>query len=109
MDMADAINIMLYASKKKNGDDGYAAWNIYHVEDAQKIREFLREKNPSLNDETFDPIHSQQYFLDTALRKELYDTKGVRSWRIEQRPGEAVFIPAGCAHQVGHHPMSYIF
>lgn len=99
MDMADAVNIMLYASKRKNGEEGFAAWNIFHADDANKIREFLREKHRDLPP-TFDPIHSQHYFLDSHLRKELYEAKGVISWRVEQRPGEAVFIPAGCAHQV---------
>ena len=97
--MADAVNIMLYASRKKNDKEGFAVWNIFHADDANKIREFLREKNPGLPP-TFDPIHSQHYYLDSQLRKELYETKGVISWRAEQRPGEAIFIPAGCAHQV---------
>jgi len=101
MDMADAVNIMLYASRRKNDQEGFALWNIFHADDATKIREFLREKNPGLPP-TFDPIHSQHYFLDSQLRKELYETKGVVSWRAEQRPGEAIFIPAGCAHQVAN-------
>jgi len=100
MDMADAVNIMLYASKRGDGE-GFAVWNIFHADDANKIREFLRERNPGLPT-TFDPIHSQHYYLDNHLRKELYETKGVISWRVEQRPGEAVFIPAGCAHQVSN-------
>ena len=99
MDMADAVNIMLYASQRRNGGEGFAVWNIFHADDANRIRAFLREKNSDLHP-TFDPIHSQHYFLDSHLRKELYETKGVISWRVEQRPGEAVFIPAGCAHQV---------
>ncbi|KAG8927620.1 hypothetical protein FRC01_007166 [Tulasnella sp. 417] len=40
------------------------------------------------------------YYLDSDLRKELFEREGVKSWRIYQKPGEAVFIPAGCAHQV---------
>lgn len=47
-----------------------------------------------------DPIHGQQFYLDEELRAELYERTGVRSFRVYQRPGEAVFIPAGCAHQV---------
>jgi lysine-specific demethylase 3 len=51
-----------------------------------------------------DPIHGQQFYLDEDLRAELYEVKGVRSYRVYQRPGEAVFIPAGCAHQVCNVP-----
>jgi hypothetical protein len=47
-----------------------------------------------------DPIHGQQYYLDEDLRLELYQRTGVMSFRVYQQPGEAVFIPAGCAHQV---------
>jgi lysine-specific demethylase 3 len=34
------------------------------------------------------------------LRQVLYEETGVKSYRIYQRPGDGVFIPAGCAHQV---------
>ncbi|KAF5372048.1 hypothetical protein D9615_008080 [Tricholomella constricta] len=47
-----------------------------------------------------DPIHGQQFYLDEGMRAQLYDATGVRSYRFYQRPGEAVFIPAGCAHQL---------
>ncbi|KAG8766760.1 hypothetical protein FRC16_007579, partial [Serendipita sp. 398] len=47
-----------------------------------------------------DPIHSQHFYLTPPLRKKLFDKYGVKSWRIYQKPGDAVFIPAGCAHQV---------
>lgn len=98
MDIADAVNIMLFAEKRKDGTNGFAAWNIFRAEDADLIRKFLRERNTV--DKFDDPIHSQQYFLDSEQRRELFKAEGVRSWRINQHPGEAVFIPAGCAHQV---------
>ena len=99
MDMADAVNVMLYASPRVDGSDGYAAWNLFRAEDAAAVREFLQEKFP-IECAGIDPIHSQVHFLDTDLRAELFKAKQVQSFRIHQRPGEAVFIPAGCAHQV---------
>ncbi|KDQ12709.1 hypothetical protein BOTBODRAFT_408594 [Botryobasidium botryosum FD-172 SS1] len=98
MDMADAVNIMLYAARRGDGTAGTAAWDIFRAEDAGKIRQFLKAKFPESN--VHDPIHSQVFYLDSELRRQLYDEYGVASWRIYQRPGEAVFIPAGCAHQV---------
>lgn len=96
MDMADAVNIMTYAEKAQNGEPGTAAWDLFKVEDSDKIREFLKKRTPSPN----DPIHSQIHYLDDRLRKALWDEYRVKSYRVYQRPGQAVFIPAGCAHQV---------
>ena len=97
MDMADAVNVMLYCASTPDGKPGGALWDIYDASDAGKIRDFLKSKFKG----TFqnDPIHSQMFYLDHDLRKELYEEYGVKSYRIYQRPGDVVFIPAGCAHQ----------
>lgn len=105
MDMADAVNIMLYASPP-TGDDvpdehkpGVAAWDIFRAEDADSLRAFLRQEHADLNLQD-DPIHHQRFFISAPQRVKLWEEYGVRSWRIYQKAGEAVFIPAGCAHQV---------
>ena len=99
MDMADAVNIMLYAVDE-HGQEGTAVWDIFRSQDSNAIRDFLRKEFPPERHRYTDPIHSQHFFLTTKLRKKLADEHGVKSWRIYQSPGEAVFIPAGCAHQV---------
>ncbi|KAJ6627360.1 hypothetical protein B0H10DRAFT_1779740 [Mycena sp. CBHHK59/15] len=99
MDMADALNIMIYAAPDPDGQEGCAAWDLFRAQDSDKIRKFLREKFKS-KIKTQDPIHSQQVYLDDDLRRQLWQEYGVLSYRLYQRPGEAVFIPAGCAHQV---------
>ena len=100
MDMADSCNIMMYAAQTPDGRPGSAIWDLFRSEDSPKIRKFLKKKFKGQYQH--DPIHSQQFYLDSHLRQELYDDYGVQSFRIHQKPGEAVFVPAGCAHQVRH-------
>ncbi|TFY68723.1 hypothetical protein EVG20_g3448 [Dentipellis fragilis] len=98
MDMADAVNVMLHAEPRADGSPGVAAWDLFRPEDSDAIRKFMKEKFSEV--QSSDPIHVQRYYLDSTLRRELYEKCGVKSHRIYQRPGDAVFIPAGCAHQV---------
>lgn len=97
MDMADAVNVMLFAAPCPDGSPGCAVWDIYRAEDSDKIRVYLRRKY-NLGPH-YDPIHGQQYYLDDSLKEMLYRELGVISYRMYQRPGEAIFVPAGCAHQ----------
>ncbi|KAJ7029090.1 Clavaminate synthase-like protein [Mycena alexandri] len=100
MDMADALNIMTYAGPQKNerAGAGCAAWDIFRAADSDTLRGFLRKKFPQYSD--VDPIHSQGVYIDDELRMELYQETQVVSYRVYQKVGEGVFIPAGCAHQV---------
>ena len=47
-----------------------------------------------------DPIHDQSWYLDEELRTRLLTEYGVHGYTIVQCMGDAVFIPAGAAHQV---------
>ncbi|BGP35451.1 hypothetical protein JCM10296v2_007289 [Rhodotorula toruloides] len=106
------VNIMLWSSDGPDGSPGVAVWDLYKAEDADKaiaqIRRFLYEHIAKKEGLTVneaikrfdDPIHTQKFFLDVDMRKQLYKSTGVKSFRIHQRPNQAVFIPAGCAHQV---------
>ncbi|KAJ7429071.1 Clavaminate synthase-like protein [Mycena galericulata] len=98
MDMADAINIMAYAARDPKGEEGRAAWDIFRAQDSDKIRLFMDMKYNLPPGE--DPIHSQKIYLDDDARLELWTTFKVKSYRVYQTAGQAVFIPAGCAHQV---------
>ncbi len=42
----------------------------------------------------------QAFFLSTKHLQQLKKEYGVQPWHFEQHPGEGVFIPAGCPHQV---------
>ncbi|KAK4052687.1 hypothetical protein OIV83_001974 [Microbotryomycetes sp. JL201] len=107
-DLADAVNVMFWSSDNPDGTPGTAAWDIYRAQDSALIRKFLFELMAEQSGRPLDqvmaaeddPIHSQLFFLNSKLRERLLHSKGVKSWRILQRPGQAVFIPAGCAHQV---------
>lgn len=104
MDIADAVNIMLYTAppvdEEKRESDRCALWHIFRAQDANAIRSFLRETIPDAGKSLDDPIHTQLYYLDDDLLRRLYEAKGVFPWTVRQRQHEAVFIPAGCAHQV---------
>jgi len=106
MDMADAVNVMLYSAPTPDGKPGGALWDIYDASDAGRIRDFLKNKFKGKFQN--DPIHSQMFYLDCDLRKELYEEFGVKSYRIYQKPGDVVFIPAGCAHQARCFSLEFI-
>lgn len=99
LDMADAINVLMHANPRADGSPGCAVWDIFRPEDADGLREFLLEKYAGLY-RIVDPIHSQQFYLDSDGRRELFEKKGIVSYRIYQYPGQAIMVPAGCAHQV---------
>ncbi|CEH12764.1 Putative transcription factor 5qNCA, contains JmjC domain [Ceraceosorus bombacis] len=99
MDMADAVNIMLYAAPSADGVPQGAAWDLFRAEDSDALRSFIRQRFPE-QCTAQDPIHTQNFYLDESLLNELYDKHRVKPWRVYQRANEAVFIPAGCAHQV---------
>lgn len=85
MDIADAINVMTYASKGEDGAEGCAIWHIYRKQDLDILRKFLKEKFGQEQSFT-DPVHSQIFYLDTKLRKELFDKTGVSAYQIYQYP-----------------------
>jgi hypothetical protein len=101
LDITDALNVMLWAACLEDGGIGCAVWHIFRAEDAPKLRQFLWEhtgfKGPG------DPIHSQYIYLTPALLQLLFELFDIQPFTIYQRPGEVVFIPAGCAHQVQHY------
>jgi lysine-specific demethylase 3 len=91
---------MLYAAAHPDGSPGLALWHIFSSNDTNNIREFLMEE-PSVGfNGTGDPIHNHEIYLTPPLLAELEQQTGIRPYTIYQATGDAVFIPAGCAHQV---------
>jgi [histone H3]-dimethyl-L-lysine9 demethylase len=75
---------------------GAAVWDIFPSEATEKIRAFLR----STTNRVDDPIMRQTFYITPSQLIQLREQYNVIPWRIFQNPGDAVFIPAGCAHQV---------
>lgn len=81
-----------------------ALWHIFLPEDMPILRDFLtqitEEENGAPLEPGSDPIHDQLFYLDQPLLDRLYTCTGVLPCTIVQFRGDAVFIPAGAAHQV---------
>lgn len=98
LDVTSAVNILVYNSR---GETSGALWHIFLADDLDKLRGYLRS---SLGDtSTEDPIHAQSTYVTQPMLDEL-KMLGVSPFVVHQRLGDAVFIPAGCAHQVRGKP-----
>lgn len=75
-----------------------ARWVIFAPEDASKLATYLKARLKLDNYDT-DPIHAQQTFITEDMLRDLAE-KDVYPYVINQKSDQAVFIPAGAAHQV---------
>ncbi|KAF6134904.1 hypothetical protein GIB67_002305, partial [Kingdonia uniflora] len=74
-----------------------------------KLNAAIRDANAALEDfsipnfsfylKVSHPIHDQTFYLSSDHKKKLKEF-GVELWTFAQKLSEAVFIPAGCPHQV---------
>jgi len=76
---------------------GAAVWDIFPVTATNHLRTFLKRASYYDID---DPVMRQQFYISTPQLAQLREEHHITPWRIYQNPGDAVFIPAGCAHQV---------
>ncbi|PON36482.1 WRC domain containing protein [Parasponia andersonii] len=84
-----------------------AVWDIFRRQDVPKLIDYLEKHKKEfrhINDlpvkSVVHPIHDQTLFLNEMHKKQLKEEFNVEPWTFEQNLGEAVFIPAGCPHQV---------
>ncbi|KAG4119798.1 hypothetical protein ERO13_D11G102101v2 [Gossypium hirsutum] len=86
---------------------GGAVWDIFRKQDVPKIIQYLEKHKKEFRHvnnlpviSVIHPIHDQTLFLNERHKRQLKEEFDVEPWTFEQYLGEAVFIPAGCPHQV---------
>lgn len=96
-----------------------ARWETFRREDSRLLESWLRDQATQRaqalpeaksrflvyapvckTSEINHAIHNQAFYLTDAELKRLARERGVHSWTFTQYDHEAVFIPAGCPHQV---------
>ncbi|XP_071912794.1 lysine-specific demethylase JMJ27-like isoform X1 [Coffea arabica] len=87
--------------------DSGAWWDIFRRQDVPKLEQYLMKHYKEFRhvycrplEQVVHPIHDQSIYLTMEHKRRLKEEYGIEPWTFVQKLGDAVFIPAGCPHQV---------
>ncbi|XP_004308619.1 PREDICTED: lysine-specific demethylase JMJ25-like [Fragaria vesca subsp. vesca] len=87
--------------------EGGALWDIFRVQDVPKLEQYIKKHCREFRHiqcrplkQVVHPIHDQTIYLTVEHKRNLKAECGIEPWTFIQKLGDAVFIPAGCPHQV---------
>ncbi|CAA0839549.1 transcription factor jumonji (jmjC) domain-containing protein, partial [Striga hermonthica] len=94
-------------SESSGDPEGGALWDIFRRQDVPKLEEYVRKHFKEFRHihgnplpQVVHPIHDQSVYLTMEHKRRLKEEYGIEPWTFVQKLGDAVFIPAGCPHQV---------